>query len=106
MTAWAVIIAITIGTIAFRAGVFVLVADRGLPNRMHRALEFIAPAALGALVASMLLTDGVSMRAAPTAELLAVLAAFVVTRRSGNLMHAIAVGLPMFWIVGLIVARS
>ena len=104
MTAWAVLIAIAIGTIAFRVGIFVLVADRSLPRRMHEALEFIAPAALGALVASMMLTEGGSMRAAPTAELVAVLTAFLVTRHTGHLIHAIVVGLPVFWIVDLIVS--
>ena len=104
MTAWAVIVVIAVGTLAFRAGVFVFVADHQLPNWMHRPLTFIAPAALGALLASMTLTDGATVRAAPTAELVAVASAFLVTRRTGNLMHAIAIGLPVFWIIDHLVA--
>jgi branched-subunit amino acid transport protein len=52
----------------------------------------------------MTLTDGTTIRAAPTAELVAVVTAFLITRRSRNLMHAVAVGLPVFWIVDHLLA--
>lgn len=99
MTPWTVIIAIAVGTVAFRSGLFLLVGTTQLPTWIPRYLAFVAPAALAALVASMTLTDGTDIRPAPTAELAAVIIAFVVTRRTRNLMHAIAIGLPVFWML-------
>lgn len=98
MTPWIVFITIGLGTYALRASMFVLLGDRALPAWADAPLALVAPAAVAALVASMTLTDGERASVSSVAELLAIVVGFVVTRRTGNVMHAIAVGLPVFWL--------
>lgn len=102
MTAWLVILAIGLGTYLLRAGMFVVLGDRTLPGWTSTPLALVAPAAIAALVASMTLTADGAARVAPFPEVLAVAGAFAATRRSGNVMHSIAVGLPLFWLASLV----
>ena len=95
MTAWTVFVAIGIGTYGLRASMFVLLGDRSLPAWTATPLAIVAPAAIAALVASMTFTHGGHAEFTSTAELVAVAGAFVLTRRTGNVMHAIAAGLPL-----------
>jgi branched-subunit amino acid transport protein len=63
-----------------------------------RCLDVVGPAAVAAIVASMLfLHDGAVE--APIAPTLAVLVGFLVVRRTGNVLHAFAAGLPTFWLL-------
>jgi branched-subunit amino acid transport protein len=101
VTAWIVIVSIGVGTYALRASMFVILGDRSLPRWTDAPLALVAPAAIAALVASMTLTRGGHPEAAPIAELVAVAGAFITTRRTGNVMHAIVVGLPIFWVATL-----
>ena len=98
MTPWAVFIAIGLGTYALRASMFVLLGDRSLPTWTSTPLALVAPAAIAALVASMTCTSGGHAELASAPELLAVVGAFVTTRRTGNVMLAIVAGLPIFWL--------
>ena len=47
----------------------------------------------------MTFTSGGAHAARPPAELIAVAAAFLVVRRTGNVAHAFAVGLPTMWML-------
>ena len=102
MNAWIVFISIGLGTYALRASMFVLLGDRTLPSWTDTPLALVAPAAIAALVASMTFTQDGHAALASTPELLAIIAAFVATRRTGNVMHAIVVGLPVFWLASLV----
>ena len=102
MTAWLVIAAIGLGSYALRSSMFVLLGNRELPAWTATPLALVAPAAIGAMVATMTLTHGGSAAAPPIPELLAMVAGFVVVRRTGNVMHAITVGLPVFWLASLL----
>ena len=102
MTTWLVILAVAAGTYALRASMFVALGDREVPTWAASALALVAPAAVAALTASMLFTTSGRIEAAPVAEVAAVVAAVLVVRRTGNVMHAFALGLPVFWIVGAI----
>lgn len=99
MTAWIVFIAIGAGTYALRASMFVLLGDRSLPAWTDTPLALVAPTAIAALVSSMMFTQGGHAAFASTPELAAIAGAFVITRRTGNVMYAIAAGLPLFWLV-------
>ncbi len=103
MTAWLVIIAIGLGSYVLRASMFVVLGDRELPAWTTTPMALVAPAAIGALVASMTLTDHGDARLPAVPELAAMAAGFVVVRRTGNVMHAITVGLPVFWLVTVVV---
>ena len=104
MTAWLVILAVGAGTYLLRASMFVLVGERPLPAWMTAPMALVGPAAIGALVGSMVLAGHGG--AVPTAspELVAVVAGGLAVRRSGNVLHAFAVGLPVMWLASALVA--
>ena len=97
MTAWLVILAVGAGTYAFRAVMFAVLAGRSLPGWVERPMAFVAPAAIGALVGGMVLTDGGSFGPAGVAEVGAVTAGFLAVRRSGDVLYGLAVGFPVLW---------
>lgn len=102
MSAWIVFVSIGLGTYALRASMFVLLGARTLPAWTTTPLALVAPAAIAALVASMTLTNGGQPQLAAMPELLAIVGAFAITRRTGNVMHGIGVGLPLFWLATLL----
>lgn len=97
MNAWLVILAVGIGTYALRSAMFVVLGNRQLPAWTARPLAFVGPAAIGALVGGMVLTDHGRFAPAGTAELVAVLAAFVTVRRTGDVARGMMVGFPVLW---------
>ena len=99
MTAVLVILAIAAGTYAMRLSMFALMSSRPVPPRADRALRLVGPAAVAALVATMTFSSGGSRAARPAAELVAIAAGFLVVRRTGNVTHAFAVGLPAMWML-------
>ena len=82
MTAWMVILAVGLGTYGLRATMFAFVATRPLPSRLGRALGFVGPAAIAALVATLTLTRSGTVEPAAAAQLLAIGAGFGAVRRS------------------------
>lgn len=97
MTAWLVICAVGLGTYALRAVPFAVVGGRGLPTRTERALAFVGPAALGALVGGMLLTTHGSAEVPALPEVGAAAAVFVAVRRTGNVARGLMVGFTVLW---------
>lgn len=98
MNAWLVIGLVALGSFALRAVTLVLVTLRPLPARTQLALGLVGPAAVGALFATMAFTaDGAAARV-PAAELAALVTAFVVTRRTGNMLHGVVVGFPVLYL--------
>ncbi len=99
MTAWLVIVAVAIGTYALRVSMFLVLDSRDLPAWTERPMALIGPSAVAALVASLVLTsDGrAALPGAPTAA--AIVVGFLAARRSGNVVHAFAAGLPAFWLL-------
>ncbi len=102
MSTWIVLGAVAFGTYALRATMFVLLGRQAVPNWAERPMSFVAPAAVAAMVASMLLTRDGSVHTAPVRELVAVGVGFAAVRRTGNVMHAFALGLPAFWLLGVL----
>ncbi|MDH4171520.1 MAG: AzlD domain-containing protein [Acidimicrobiia bacterium] len=99
MTPWLVIVAVALGTYAIRASMFVLVGVRPLPRRLEAMLGLVAPAAVAALVSSIVLIRAGSVEPAPIPELAAIAAGLVAVRRTGNVLAAFAVGMPLFWLL-------
>lgn len=97
MTAWWVVLAVGLGTYAFRAVTFAVIGARRLPAWTQRPLTFVGPAAIGALVGGMVLTQHGRIEIAGPAELGAVVAAFVAVRRSGNVVHGLVAGFTVLW---------
>jgi branched-subunit amino acid transport protein len=99
VTTWVIIFAIGLGTYSLRLCMLVVLAGRSLPPRARSAVGLVAPAALSALVSTMLIEN--AGRAGP-AETAAVLAGFVAVRRTHNVVHAFVVGLPVFAVVAVV----
>jgi branched-subunit amino acid transport protein len=100
MSTWLVILAVGAGTYLLRASMFLALAGRTLPQWTERPMNLVGPAAMAALVATMTFTSAGSATMPDTATAAAILAGFLAVRRTGNVMHAFIVGLPVFWIVG------
>lgn len=102
MTPWIVIAAVAVGTYGLRVSMFLILGRWDLPAWTERPMALIGPAAVAALVASLVLSSGgrVSIPSAPVVAALAT--GFLATRRSGNVMHAFAAGLPAFWLATLL----
>ena len=99
MSTWIVILAIGVGTYAFRSAAFALVGTRGLPEWTDKPLALVAPAAISALVATMVLTDHGVPRVPAVPEVCALAATIVAVRRTGNIAAGLVCGVPVLWIL-------
>lgn len=97
MTVWLVLLAIGAGTYLLRSAMFVFVDAGSLPSWTERPLAYVAPAAIAALVSSMVLTDHGSFAPGSISEVGAVVAAFVTVRLSGSIVGGLVVGFPVLW---------
>jgi branched-subunit amino acid transport protein len=100
VTAWLVILAVGAGTYAYRAVMFAVLGTRRLPLWTDRPLALVGPAAIGALVGGMLLTDHGRFDPAGWVEVLAVVAAFLAVRRTGDVFRGLLVGFACLWALG------
>ena len=96
MTAFAAVLVVGVGTFASRAIFIVGLANRRIPEPILRALEYVAPATLAALIASML-TAGSG--AIGVAELVGLAAAVLCALRTRNLTVILVAGMAAYWLV-------
>ncbi len=76
-----------------------LVGDRLLSSTtVATAIALVSPAVLSAMVVSALVLDHGRLSPPVLIETLAVAAAVLAVRRTGNVSMALAVGLPVYWI--------
>ncbi|QYJ05638.1 AzlD domain-containing protein [Nocardioides panacisoli] len=100
MTVALAIVLTGLGTYASRAVFIVAFADRTLPPRVEQALEYVGPATLAALVATLLL-DGSGSLAVGVPEAAALAVGAAVAWRFRNLLAVVAAGMGVFWVTGL-----
>lgn len=62
------------------------------------SIALVSPAVLSAIVASAVFLDSGTLVQPHLAELAAIAAAVAIVRRSGNVGHALAAGLPVYWL--------
>ena len=101
MTTWLVVLAVGLGTYAFRAAMFAIVGERDVPAWAQRPLAYVGPAALGALVGGMLLTAHGSAAMPGVAEAGAAVVSFATVRRSGNVAVGLVTGFLALWALAL-----
>ena len=95
MTDFAAVVVVGLGTFASRA-VFILgLANRRIPERVLQALEYVGPATLAALIASLLTSEGASGLGWPEAS--GLLAAVLCGLRTRNLTVILLVGMAAYW---------
>jgi branched-subunit amino acid transport protein len=97
MSATVVIVTIGLCTYILRASMFVVLGGRTPPQWLQTPLGFVGPAAIAALVGAILLTSNGHAEVGSIPAVVAAVPAFVVVRRTGNVMHAFAVGMPVYW---------
>lgn len=89
-----------IGSYLTRAAFIVALADRSLPPRVERALEFVGPAVLSALVIT-LMVDETGQVAAGVPEVAALVVGALVAWRIRSLLAVVAAGMAVFWTTGV-----
>ncbi len=97
MNATAVILTVGLGTYLLRASMFVVLGGRTPPQWLQAPLAYVGPAGIAALVGAMLPTTRGHAGVGSIPSVVAAVAAFIFVRRTGNVMHAFAVGMPVFW---------
>lgn len=102
---WVAILAVALGTWGFRISFVVLFGylDR-VPPRINRALRFIPPAVIAAImVPSVLVVDGTLALSPANERLLAALPATVVAWYTENMIATITVGMLTLWVLVFLV---
>lgn len=96
---WAVIIASGLLTYAIRLSFIFFFSQREIPTWLQRALRFVPPAVLSAIIfPELLLNNGQLQIAANNARLVAGTVAILVAWRTKNVLLTIAVGMIVLWL--------
>jgi len=100
MTLWLIIIGMGIITYAIRLSLIVLLGRVGVPVIVQRALRFVPPAVLSAIIFPELLRPGGTLDISPgNARLIAGVVAALVAWRTKNVILTIAVGMAVLWLL-------
>ena len=97
-TELAIVVAVGLGTIAMRASMVTLLADRAIPPRLEQALGLVAPAVLAGLVAQTLFLDHGELRPFGAWYLAGALAA-VVAWRTRSFGWTLLAGMISVWML-------
>jgi branched-subunit amino acid transport protein len=100
MTAFLAILAVGFGTYLSRSIFIIALADRTIPPRVVRALGYVGPAVLSALIVALLVDDSGSVSAG-VAEVSAFAAGALVGWRTQNLIYTVLAGMAVFWLMGV-----
>lgn len=102
MTAFLAAVVVGIGTYLSRSVFVLALAKRRIPDPVLLALQFVAPAVLGALVVVLLIdSDGSVAIGVPEASALAV--GGLVTYKTRNHILTLVVGMTVYWVVRALV---
>lgn len=97
---WAIIAALGVGTFATRLSFLALFARVEPPAWLRRALQYVPPAVLAAIVAPMLFTHPAGAAAAPDpARIAAALAAVAVAYATRSTLLTVVLGMAALWIL-------
>lgn len=100
MNLWLVAIIAGILTFLTRLSFISLLADWKMPPLVQRALHFVPPAVLSAIVfPDLLMREGAVALSADNHRLLAGLVAIAVAWRFGKIMPTLAVGMIALWLL-------
>lgn len=104
MNDWLIIIAMGVVTFGIRLLPIVLLGRIEIPLVVQRALRFVPPAVLSAIVAPELLMPGGEFSLSlDNARLIAGVIATIVAWRTKNVLLTIAAGMIVFWVLSAIV---
>ena len=98
MTAFLAILAVGVGTYVSRSIFILALAERIIPHRVVRALEFVGPAVLAALVVALMVDDSGTV-AVGVPEAAALAASGFAGWKWRNLIYVVAAGMAVFWLM-------
>ena len=103
MTAWLIIVGMGIVTYAIRLSLIVLLGRLDVPPLVQRALRFVPPAVLSAIILPEVLRPGGALDISfGNDRLIAGVLAAVVAWRTRNVFLSIAVGMIALWILSAV----
>ncbi len=103
---WAVIASMALITYGLRLSVIALLARLRMPRIALRALRFVPPAVLSAIILPEVLRPGGTLNLSlGNARLPAALLAAVVAWRTRNVLLTIGAGMAALWLIQLLVTR-
>lgn len=102
MSLWIMIVGMVLVTYSVRLSVIALLGSTGLPPVLQRALRFVPPAALSAIIAPALIMPSGSVDVVNTRLLAGVVAAAVAWRTRSTLLP-IGVGMVLLWVLNAVV---
>ena len=98
MSEFLAVVAVGVGTYTSRAVFILALANRTIPEPLLRALQYVAPAVLSALIVALLI-DGDGRVALGLPELAGLSAGGFVAWRTRNHIFTLVVGMGVFWLV-------
>lgn len=102
MEIWLIALGIGLGTFVIRLSFIAFFGRREVPAVILRALRFIPPAVLAALVAPAVLTRGGALQISPlNPQIWAALAAGLAAWRTRSVLLTILVGMASLWLLTL-----
>jgi branched-subunit amino acid transport protein len=104
-TVWAVFAGMGLVTLALRASFLLLPENARLPPLLRRALAYVPPAVLAAIVAPALFAPGEVALGPIDARLPAGLVAIAVAWRTRSVLATLASGMGVLWALTAIAAR-
>ena len=90
---------VAVGTYLSRAGMILLLSGRDLPGNVLRALRFVGPAVLAALVVTFIADPEQANRGVSVAEAAGLAASAGTHARWKSLALTLVVGMIVFWVV-------
>lgn len=99
---WGIVASAAFVTYASRAVGILFLADRRIPVLLERALRYVGPAVLAALVASIAAGDGGTAPSIDAAEVAAISMAALIAWWRRNVLWSLVGGLTTFWVVMLL----
>lgn len=104
-TLWALFAAMGIVTLVLRASFLVLPERTTLPPLLRRALTYVPPAVLAAIVTPALFSAGEVALGPIDARLPAALVAIVVAARTRSVLATLGAGMGVLWTLTLLAGR-
>lgn len=98
MTAFLAILVVGVGTYLVRSIFIIALAGRTIPPRVVRALEFVGPAVLSALVVAVMIDDSGTV-ALGVPEVSALAAGGLAGWKWRNLVYVVAAGMTVLWLM-------
>lgn len=102
MIAFLATVVVGIGTYASRSVFILALAKRRIPDGLLVALQFVAPAVLGALIVALLIDEDGSV-AIGIPEMAALTVGASVTYKTRNHILTLVVGMTVYWVVRALV---